>query len=123
MPVADLDLAERGRRGQETMRLRRQQRRDLRGASPQQLVRVVLNPPRELAGATLKVIFAPRTNDGVIPLFCEQKLDRALAKLRREGHEWAHGHTRLRQLSTHQRRQLMRAILEFAPRGWTEGSA
>jgi hypothetical protein len=46
-----------------------------------------------------------------------------MAKLRREGNEWAHGQTRLRQLSTLQRRQLLRAVLEFAPADWAGGSA
>lgn len=99
---------------------RREQRLALRALPAQQLVRALIDPPSELASYRLGQLFVNREPGcgGVIPGFNVRRLDRALAKLRRQGYGWADSQTRLRQLSLTQRRLLMRAVLEMAPAAW-----
>ncbi len=111
-------------RSAEVRTARRLQREALRGASRREVARAILDPTPELEGYKLQTLFAACSNagGGVIPLFGTQKLDRALAKLRRQGHSWAHGETKLRHLSTHQRRWLLEAVFERAPKAWGEAA-
>lgn len=119
-----MPVAEASRRSCEVRVTRRDQRLTLRGLSPRELVPILLDAPPELASYRLRDLFAARNTNtlGPIPGFGERSFDRMIEKLWEEGNWWAKEETRLRNLTTVQRRRLLRAVLEFAPVEWSGGN-
>lgn len=122
MPVATPErLLEMRAKSTRLRSLRRRQRLAFRGLDPTQLAEALINAPPEFASYRLKIIFAAIEDGarGVIPGFGVKRFDGAMAKLRRHGHYWAHDETRLCDLTTVQRRQLVSVVLDFAPSSWS----
>lgn len=121
MPVAEQPWHLRAnQRSAQVRTTRRQQRAKLRGRPPREVIPTLLDPPPELASYTLQVLFASGVDRarGVIPMFGHNKLHRVLVKLRSEGHHWAQGEKRLRDLTRQQRHLLVSALMQFAPVKW-----
>jgi hypothetical protein len=88
---------------------RARQRRELRGAPPQELVRAIVHPTPELASYRLSALFG---HGLLIRHFGPAKLELATRKA------GCNSATRLRELSEISRRDLARAVYDLAPRKW-----
>ena len=103
---------------------RRRQRQELRTLTCREVVEHLIHPTPELASYRLQHLLAPNTPgfDRPIPRFATSRFDQMIALLRRRGCSWADPKIRLRQLSEYQRRQLVRALMQVAPRAWREAA-
>jgi hypothetical protein len=103
---------------------RRRQRQELRTLTCREVVERIIHPTPELASYRLHVLFAPNTPgfDRPIPRFADGRFEQMIALLRRRGCIWADPKIRLRQLNEYQRRHLVRALMQVAPRAWREAA-
>jgi hypothetical protein len=103
----------------ETREVRARQRMALRGAPPHTMLPVLIDPPAELASYRLGELFAARSLS-LIPFLGAVRLTRILSSLnRRSGlsRRWDE-HTRLRDLSTSERRMLAEELQRHGPPSW-----
>lgn len=120
-----LSMQELGRRGAATKAARARQRRALRGQPPAVIAAAIVNPPRELAGYTLRQLFGPpggRGERGVVPGVGESALRRVLRHLAYEDptnfrRDW-NPELRLRELTPRERERLVLALIDAAPPRW-----
>lgn len=106
---------------------RAQTRNGLRGASPREIVRALVDPPPELAGSRLRPLFGATDrghNSGLIVRFGPARLERALNRYNESSvcRDITCEH-RLCDLTERERRALARAVIAEAPRSWAEGVA
>jgi len=103
---------------------RRRQRQELRTLTCREVVERIIHPSPELASFRLHALLAPVVErpalDHPIPQFASGRFEQMIALLRRRGCTWADPKIRLRQLNEYQRRQLVRALMQVAPRAWRE---
>jgi hypothetical protein len=94
---------------------RARQRRELRGAPPQELVRAIIHPSDDLASYRLSALFGAREGSGVIVGFGAYRLEHAMLRA------GLTSDPRLRDLTEAQRRHFAAALLAEAPKGWVRG--
>jgi hypothetical protein len=94
---------------------RARQRRELRGASPQELVRAIVHPTPELASYRLANLLGQGRDNSLFRYFGPARRARTLRRVNMAPNLC------LRDLSERRRHELANAILAEAPRRWVNG--
>lgn len=103
------------------------QRKELIGAPMHRVVPAVIHPTDELASKKLATLFTPGKNGaGLIPRVGRQELNRAFIDLLQcypTCRQWWHPGLRLSDLTELERRRLVNALVQRAPKSWREATA